>query len=431
MSRPLLAALATAAAFTVALTGAAVAPAAAAPKEKAPRVTSDVTLPAPALAEFESGLVKDDRGVKLGGVGSGLYPAGRPGEYWMVTDRGPNGEPKINGEKRRTFPVPEFAPAIVRVAVRNGKAKIAETITLKTSDGTPITGVSNQEGHDEVPYTWDGTAELPYDPNGLDTEDIVADGRGGFWLVEEYSPSLVHVAADGRILARYVPKGLNLTGTGYPVRETLPAIFANRQQNRGFEALGISPSERALYVAVQSPLGNPDKKTGKASSVTRILRVDLRTGRPTAEWAYSMENVATFDPKAEQGDMKISALNVLSPGRLLLQERTDAVARLYTVDVRRATNLLGGAQDDPATKPSLEASLPKNVTVATKSLAVDLAAIPGLPGKIEGVTVLGPKTIAIANDNDFGLGSFGSDGRLVDSGVTSRILTISLPRPLR
>jgi hypothetical protein len=182
-----------------------------------------------------------------------------------------------------------------------------------------------------------------------------------------------------------VPKGLTLTGTGYPVYETLPGILGARQQNRGLEALGISRAEHALYLAVQSPLANPDKKTGKASSVARILRVDLRTGRPTGEWAHVMENVATFDPAAEQGDMKISALTVLSPGRLLLQERTDAVARLYSVDLRKATNLLGGPHDDPATTPSLEASLPADVTPATKSLAVDLAAIDGLPAKIEGV----------------------------------------------
>lgn len=78
--------------------------------------------------------------MRLGGVGSGLFPAGRSGEYWMVTDRGPNGEPKVNGEKRRTFPVPEFAPAIVRVAVRHGAARIVHGIPLKKSDGTPISG---------------------------------------------------------------------------------------------------------------------------------------------------------------------------------------------------------------------------------------------------------------------------------------------------
>lgn len=423
MSRSLIAGLAA----VVVVSGLA-SPAAASPR--VPKVTSDVTLPAPALADFEQGLVQDDRGVKLGGVGSGLYPAGRRGEYWMVTDRGPNGEPKVNGEKRRTFPVPEFAPAIVRVAVRHGVATVAQTITIKNSDGTPISGRSNQAGHDEVPYSWDGQTQLAYDPGGLDTEDIVTDGRGGFWLVDEYGPSLVHVGSDGRILTRLVPKGLGLTGAGYPVAETLPAVLSTRQQNRGFEALGVSPLERALYLAVQSPLANPDKKTGKASSTARILRVDLRTGRPTGEWAYTMENVATFDPAAEQGDMKISALNVLSPGRLLLQERTDAVARLYKVDLRRATNLLGGLHDDPATTPSLESSLPSSVTVATKSLAVDLAALPGLPGKIEGVTVLDPMTIAIANDNDFGLGTFGADGRLIDSGIGSHIITIRLPKPL-
>ncbi|NUR92437.1 MAG: esterase-like activity of phytase family protein [Nonomuraea sp.] len=425
MSRSFIAVLAVGAALATTVAG----PADAAPVRQ-PRVLSDVTLPAPDLADFEPGIVKDSRGVKLGGVGSGLFPGRRSGEYWMVTDRGPNGEPKIGGEKRRTFPVPEFAPAIVRVSVRHDTARVVETIPLKTSDGTPITGVSNQQGHDETPYTWDGQTQLPYDPNGLDTEDIVTDGRGGFWLVDEYSPSLLHVDSDGRVLARYVPKGLNLKGAGYPVHEALPAILATRQQNRGIEALGVSQAERALYLAVQSPLANPDKKTGKASSTARVLRVDLRTGRPTGEWAYTMENVAAFDPAAEQGDMKISALTVLGPGRLLLQERTDAVARLYTVDLRRATNLLGGPYDDPATTPSLESSLPSNVTVAPKKLAVDLAAIPGLPGKIEGVALIDPMTIAVANDNDFGMGTFDADGRLVDSGVASRILTIRLARPL-
>ncbi|MFI6504229.1 esterase-like activity of phytase family protein [Nonomuraea typhae] len=424
MSRSFIAGLAAAAA---ALSTLAAVPAGA---TAGPRVTSDVLLPAPALADFEKDLVQDDRGVKLGGIGSGLYPAGR-GDYWMVTDRGPNGEPKVNGEKRRTFPVPEFAPAIVRVAVRNGKARITKTITLKKADGTPITGRSNQEGHDEVPYGWDGQEQLAYDPAGLDTEDLVAGRNGDFWLVDEYSPSLVHAAPDGRILARYVPKGLGLTGAGYPVKETLPAVLATRQQNRGLEALGFSRRENALYLAVQSPLANPDKKTGKAADVVRILRVDLRTGRPTGEWAHLMEKVADFDPKAEQGDMKISALNVLVPGRLLLQERTDAVARLYTVDLRGATDLLGGPHDDPATKPSLESALPASIRPAAKKLAVDLAAIPGLPGKIEGVTLLDPRTIVIANDNDFGLGAFGEDGRLIDSGVKSRLITIKLPKPLR
>src|ERR1700754_803356 len=74
------------------------------------RVVSDVKLPAPALEDFERHLVKDDHGIKLGGVGSGLWPAGRSGEYWMVTDRGPHALREIDEQPRRTFPTPGFAP---------------------------------------------------------------------------------------------------------------------------------------------------------------------------------------------------------------------------------------------------------------------------------------------------------------------------------
>ena len=61
------------------------------------------------------GTVADDRGINLGGIGSDLYPAGRQGEFWTVTDRGPNGQIKVGRTKRRTFPVPGFDPAIVKV----------------------------------------------------------------------------------------------------------------------------------------------------------------------------------------------------------------------------------------------------------------------------------------------------------------------------
>ncbi|WP_405084466.1 hypothetical protein [Microbispora sp. NBC_01389] len=56
--------------------------------------------------------------------------------------------------------------------------------------------------------------------------------------------------------------------------------------------------------------------------------------------------------------------------------------------------------------------------------------MPSLPGKIEGLALLDSRTIALANDNDFGLGDFGPDGRLVDSGVPNRLVVVRLPRPL-
>ncbi|MFC7640477.1 esterase-like activity of phytase family protein [Streptosporangium lutulentum] len=290
--------------------------------------------------------------------------------------------------------------------------------------------MSNQKGHDEKPYGWDGRTTLSYDPNGLDTEDIIRTAKGEFWLVDEYSPSLVRVAANGRILARYVPKGLHLAHTGYPVHETLPGIFLKRQQNRGFEGLGISGDR--LYVALQSPLENPDKDISKTSKVTRILAVDLRTGKPVGEYAYVFEDVTKFDPKVEgdQSAMKISSVVGLGGGKLLVEERTDNVARLYTADLKGATNLLWGKYDLVGTKPSLETALPSKVKPLAKKLTVDLAAVSKVPGKLEGVAVLDRTTIAVANDNDFGLGEFDENGKLIDTGVPSRLLVIKLPRAL-
>ncbi|MFC5828011.1 esterase-like activity of phytase family protein [Nonomuraea insulae] len=404
---------------------------ASAPPTRPPVVINDVHIPPVPLGDLQRSIA-DDREVKLGGVGSGLFPADRRGDYWMVTDRGPNGQVAVDGDKRRTFPIPEFAPAIVRVTTRFG-VEIKKYVPLVGVSGKPISGLSNQTGHDEAPYTWNGQEALPYNPSGVDTEDIVRTSRGDFWLVEEYGPSLLHVSSQGRVLARYVPKGLNLIGADYPVKETLPAILASRQQNRGFEGLAIDGD--TLYLAVQSPLANPDKKTAKSSRIGRILTFSVRAGRATGEYAYRFEDVATFDPKVngDQSEMKISGLAHVGGRRLLVDERTDNVARIYEIDLAKATNLLSGPYDSPSTTPSLEAQTdPAAAKVPAKSLVADLSEIvPTLPGKVEGIALLDPRTLVVANDNDFGLGEFGADGRLVDSGVASRIVTIRLPRPLR
>ncbi len=78
---------------------------------KEARITDAATLGDIPLAEFSNallpGTVREDRGVDLGGIGSDLYPADRKGEFWTVTDRGPNGQIKVDGKKRRTFRFPD------------------------------------------------------------------------------------------------------------------------------------------------------------------------------------------------------------------------------------------------------------------------------------------------------------------------------------
>ncbi|MFF7163457.1 esterase-like activity of phytase family protein [Streptomyces sp. NPDC008086] len=379
------------------------------------------------------GTVADDRGVDLGGIGSDIYPASRKGEFWTVTDRGPNGQIKIDGTKRRTFPVPGFDPAIVKIRVSGGCVRVLDSIPVTTAAGKPVTGLPNQKGRDEAPYSYDARTPVSYDPNGLDTEGIVRAADGSFWLVDEYGPSLVHVSARGKVLTRYVPEGLGLTGTGYPVVEALPSVLLHRKINRGFEGLAQLPGGD-LVLAVQSPLSLPDTDAGEASRTTRLVRFSPWKKAVTAEYAYRFDSVNVVDPSEDDtSELKISSVVAVGGNRLLVEERTDKAARLHLVRLDRSADILGGPWDHDTTSPSLEQlddPAASGVPVLAKKLVVDLGTVAGVPGKIEGIARVDHDTLALVNDNDFGMtdgeGAFDGRGRLVDSGVETSVVYVRL-----
>ncbi|MEU5111936.1 esterase-like activity of phytase family protein [Streptomyces longwoodensis] len=403
------------------------------------QVVRTATLGDVPLGTFSNGLlpgsVADDRGVDLGGIGSDIYPAGRKGEFWTVTDRGPNGQIKVNGSKRRTFPVPGFDPAIVRIKVTGDTVRVLRALPITTSSGKPVTGLPNQAGRDEAPYSYDARTALSYDPNGLDTEGIVRAADGSFWLVDEYGPSLVHVSARGEVLTRYVPRGLGLTGTDYPVVEALPPVLLHRKINRGFEGLAQLPGGD-LVIALQSPLSLPDTDAGEASLTTRLLRFSPKRKAVTAEYAYRFDPVGVVDPgEDDTSELKISSVVAVGGDRLLVEERTDRAARLQVVRLDRKADILGGRWDDDTTSPSLEQLTDpagSGVPVLAKRLVVDLGKVAGVPGKIEGVARVDHDTLALINDNDFGMtdgtGAFDAQGRLVDSGIETKVVYVRLPR---
>src|SRR5690606_35806858 len=111
--------------------------------------------------------------------------------------------------------------------------------------GTPATGMPNSATEDAVPFgNADSTTPLPFNPSGLDIEDLYMFGDGSFIMVDEYSPSVVIVSAGGKVLKRYTPVGKTLAGAAYPVSDILPEILAERRANRGFEAVAVKPDEQ-------------------------------------------------------------------------------------------------------------------------------------------------------------------------------------------
>jgi len=405
------------------------------------RIAAVHTLPDTPIGAFQNatlpGSIPNDRKMLLGGIGSDLWhaPGDAPDEFWAITDRGPNGQVPVNLIQRRTFPIPEFNPAILKIRAAGGTIAILETIPIVGQSGKPVTGLSNLDVKDEPPYDDRAETLLPYNVNGLDTEGLVRLKNGEFWVAEEYSPSILRIDPSGKVVKRYLPQSLELPGADYPIVEALPAVYGKRKINRGFEGLALSPDERTLFIILQSPLLNPDTATGNPSRMCRILVFDIATEKVTAEYVYRLEAVGDFDLTANRPatEMKLSAAIGLSADSLLVLERTDWAAKIYRVELPQATNILGSKWDDSAILPTLEASnnpAAIGVEVLPKSLVIDLQEIPGIPDKIEGIALVNPTTLVIANDNDFDISTFDAAGNHQGPGAQSRLLFIILTTPL-
>ena len=152
-----------------------------------------------------------------------------------------------------------------------------------------------------------------------------------------------------------------------------------------------------------------------------------------------MPSVATLktspEPKRPPEDLQLSGVAFLTPRNLRLLERTDAVAKLYRVDLGEASNILGSKWDDPETAPSLEGLQDlavAGVRVLPKFLVLDLSKFPEVPDKIEGIAAVDRNTLAVSNDNDFDSEEsvYDADGNNVGKGKKTRLDIISLDKPL-
>ncbi|MDQ0874058.1 hypothetical protein QFZ77_002717 [Paenibacillus sp. V4I3] len=383
-----------------------------------------------------------EKGIQEGGF-SGLVhlPKDAADTFYTLADRGPNGE--VGKDKLRTFPIDNYIPRIYKFKITNGNIEILETIKLSLPDGKLdkvsnskyITGLPNLIGIDEVPYDEKGVTKLAYDPDGLDLEGIAYSPTDDtFWVSDEYRPSILQVKRDGTILGRYVPKGakdkLVQAGAQTPIFDTLPEVYNTRISNRGFEGVTISPDGKFLYTSIQSPMANPDKKTGESSRNLRILKMDLATKQIVGEYVYVAEQAGMF-VKVNQKDIVISDLSALSSNVLLVDERdknagADAqLKRIYKSDFSKATNILGKDTSKNLESLSVQQLKDQGIQPVSKELIVDIAKL-GYPyEKIEGLTVVDKNTIAIVNDNDFGI-SYDDKGVLTLTSAPTQLQLIQV-----
>lgn len=350
------------------------------------------------------------------GIGSTLFHAsGDPvNVFYTSTDRGVNidceEDTDIIGmdicQTGKIFPFPNYTPTIYRLTVHANGTWDAEPIPLKDQNNRPITGLSNPIPSTENCYDGYGNA-LSLDVNGLDVEALVRLKDGSFYLGEEYAPSIVHVAPDGRILKRIVPVGLKsyLATATYPVVEGLPAILAKRYLNRGIEAVAVSSDETTLYFMLQSPLANPDKKAYQSSRLVRLFRYDLKTQTVTGEFVYQLDLPDSFarDKSIKQSDVKISEMTALEDGRLVVLERISKTTKFYEIRIDETKNILGSKYDNPNLTDSLEKKGIDSTLLLEKRLLFNSDWAGSAASKIEGFAILLDDILVAINDNDFGI----------------------------
>ena len=363
------------------------------------------------------------------GFGSGLSSGAGdpPGTVWAVSDRGPNVKVKDAVEKwgmealaphaglasARLMPRPEIGPEIAELRVADDAVELVRTLPVATADGRPVSGLPLPAGPDlasEPAFGMDGAA-LPPDPRGFDTEGIAKLPGGGFWLSDEFGPSLVRLDGDGRIVTRLVPECVGLDAP-YPVERRLPAIAARRQLNRGFEALALPPDGLSLFVAFQSPLALPDTAAHEAGRHVRLWRLDTGSGRIAAQYLYPLDPPESFrrDMAAKgrfgRSDIKLSELVALGSGALLVLERGTLTTKLYRIEPGEAA-ALPAEHLDPATRPTVEelsgGEAPFPLPVLAKTLVFTSDDAPELPQDMEGMALLSERELLLVNDNDFGV----------------------------
>ncbi|MDD1462208.1 phytase, partial [Dolichospermum sp. ST_sed2] len=338
------------------------------------------------------------------------------------TDRGPNGEPTGNN---RPFYLPNFQPEIVSFELN--KQTDALAITKRTGlfekDGTtPLTGLPNlQAGGQGTAYTDEVAVDLngqviPNKALGADLEGIVIAPNGNYWLVDEYRPAIYHFDINGKLIDRFIPQGTATApepdaAPGTFGTEVLPAVYGQRRNNRGFEAVALEGNK--LYAFIQSAIDNPDNAgdtTSRNSRNLRILEFDIVSKTVTGEYLYLLDSITgTGSARTD----KIGDAVSLGNRKFAVVERDDrgdntANKLIYQIDLTGATNINNpGVLQYAPTGKTIEQLTPAElataqITPVSKSLIANAAQL-GYTGveKLEGLALVAPNTLALINDNDF------------------------------
>ena len=242
----------------------------------------------------------------------------------------------------------------------------------------------------------------PFLRGDIDPEALALNGGGTLYLASEGVP---HRGIDP-LVGRFTLDG-SLHGTQALPEHFLPDAGGTRgvRDNLGFEGLAVSPDGSRLFVAAENALIQDGPAADlDVGSPTRLLVIELSSGRPIAEYLYEVGPVPDEPhPASAFRTNGISEILALDNHRLLVLERSFSVGvgnriRLYLVDLEGAANIgdLDSIRDSDNTTP----------VALAKTLVADIGELGVEPDNIEGMALGsalsdGRRLLALISDNNF------------------------------
>lgn len=371
--------------------------------------------------------------IREGGISGLLVVRGSENEFYLVSDRGPNADANEANAGKETivFAFPKFSPKIFKVRAEGDSLRIMGTLTLKKPGGANASGLPHPVGlgnTGEVAWVDTNKTLANLDEWGMDSECIAADQNGDFWIGEEYGPTIWRMnGKTGEVIKRYTP----FVAATHEV--TFDSMIAKRRPNRGFEGIACTPNGK-VYAMLQAPLYNPDKAAGESSRLHRILEIDPKNNS-TRTFVYEHE---TPTANIKNKDWSIGDMTAINDHEFLVIEhaakKDENVKKIFKINISRATPII--REDfNGKTLEQLETAehcIANGIVPVQKTLYLDLLANGWDPShkKPEGITVVNDTTIAVINDNDFGVDSPHADGVLVNTGKKTVLYQFNVPKKM-
>ncbi|MBL8818830.1 MAG: esterase-like activity of phytase family protein [Planctomyces sp.] len=348
--------------------------------------TAEIPGDQPDLSGDQTILENGELAGRIGGF-SAIDATENPGVYRVLPDRGPDDGATSYRCRSHLLKIQIDPQAVSRV---NVELLATEYLTDELGRGW--------YGSSTAPVSSDSAGRL--DPEGLRT---LPGGR--FLLSDEYGPSILEFASNGRLVRSWqVPQHMQVEHPAATKQEENALNQRGRASNKGIEGLAVSHDGQfavGLFqqALLQDSVRSPEKGT-PSGNVARLLVIDRET-QESKEYLYELES-------SEFGTNEILAAG---PDQYLVIEKDGlsgneaAFRKLMLISTVGATDVTG-------MDCSFAEGIPSHVKPVTKTEFLDFLnpafglAGDSMPEKIEGLTwgpplADGRKTLIVVVDNDF------------------------------